>query len=1209
MRNSCRVAVVAALVLAAPLFAAPLLADTPAPARQPMEYLGGAHKNISCAFTPDGNAIVCGNDDGSIRLWDLATNTTVRVYKGATRATTGVAVSPDGKLLAGAAFDNRLRIWDLASGELLHAFDLGHEVMHVQFSPDGSRLLACGFWDLVKLIDIPSFKPIDNWPGFKAGAYAIGFSRDGKMIATAGEDDAMYLWNAATLKQLFKLQDGDVKAYALDFTPDGKRLVTGHTDGQVRVWDTATGKLLTRYSLARVPIQIIRCNTNATYAATPDKTAQTIVYDLMTGKPAKPFSAFPAPAEVRDVAFSPDGQWIALAAGTVKNFKFASPMAHFQMNGEAPDPVTPAPGGNRTIAAPSGRLTIVKATYGAGDKQLDVTDQLAKRVANGKLAVLAGNGIFGQDPAPNQTKELVVVYQADGKLDIAHFAENSQAVLPPGDTRAVAGAARPASPAPRSAAANPSQAPAHSLKILTALWGVPGKQTDVSSILTAKIKDGRIETWAINDTFATREGDDHQKLLDVTYQADGETYSARFGGETYMLIAAPDPEDLAKLEALRKTQPRGLLIVRAEYGHPSDQDRFRDVTQSVRAAATSTSLTVPVGGAAFARAFTSNFSLRVFYDEGAGKGLQLYAAGDNETLQIGPDVTAFVKGKRDQGSLVPIARAVDQGRAKYGENLFILNALWGAGPNHEDVTDKLQSRVLNNHLAVNVDTNLLGDPAGGSVKTLTVLYYDGANVKTATARENAKLSLEPSLPAAIATLAPLPEYLVEGRPLAHNFVAPGVYKLVKAPPGVTLSPDGHLSWTPTSSELGAQTISFTLTAAGKTYTEVPAPIVLDKNTAALAGGDPAKLSALMHLDLAGDKFQYTPGLHNADALLLEQNHLTVTGPDGTSVLRKLQLQHPYARIAERRDYFVAIRLDPMMMDLLDKNTGAVIKTIKLQYRALRDFVLLPNEPISLVSVPYAESIPSDRIMIVNESTGDVHEPKDFIGTYLWVDPSGKTLLAGLKDIYATGSDFYVNPDWSIIETPTYGDIDMLLAYDISGAKPVLSSHLTTAGANGTGIRVSPDGKRISYLSFTGFPLYSKNLAAWDPLDFEKKPVIYELKDKTNGAPPNALAFHPVLPLAAVPGQDSILLFGRDSGDEDTTHLPPTAAFAGMTFHDVYFSPDGFNVIAYAEKSGKLFLQKIPLTLTDAERAQIKRGLPPVNAAPPPLRVQPNQFGM
>jgi hypothetical protein len=865
----------------------------------------------------------------------------------------------------------------------------------------------------------------------------------------------------------------------------------------------------------------------------------------------------------------------------------------------------------------SNNLAIIKASYGLGERQIDVTDEVVKHVANGKLSMVVGLKAFGTDPAFGEHKDTVIVYQLNGKIELARFADGATAVLPPPGAKAgqpAAASATPRSSAVRSASAAQVTPPPNqpALKILTAVWGVPGKQADVAAILTRQIKEGRIETWATNDTFSTREGDDHQKVLDVTYEADGKTYTAKFGGETYMLIAAPAPADVARLEELRKAQPQGLVIVRAEYGHPSDQDRFRDVTDTVRAAATGTSLTVPVGGAAFARAYTSNFSLRVFYDEGTGKGLQVYATGDNETLQIGPDITAFVTGKRQQGKLIPIARALDEGRAKYGENLFILNALWGAGPIHEEVTDKLQERVLNNHLSVDVNTGLLGDPAGGSVKTLTVLYYDGANVKVATAQENTKLSLKPSLPKSIATLSPLPEYVVEGRPLAHNFVAPGQYKLVKAPAGVTLSADGHLSWTPTAAQLGAQTISFTITAEGKTYNEVPAPIVLDRATAALAGDDATKLSALMHLDLAGDKFQYVAGLNNAGALLLEQNHLTVTGADGTSVVRKLQLQHPYVRIAERPTYFVAIRLDPMMMDLLDKNTGAVIKTIKLQYRALRDFVLLPNQQISLVSVPYADSIPSDRIMIVDEATGDVHEPKDFIGTYLWVDRSGKTLLTGLHDIYETGSDFHVNPDWSVIETPTYGDIDMLLDYDISGGKPVLRSHLTTAGANGTGIRVSPDGKRISYLSFTGFPLYSKNLAAWDPLDFDKKPVIYELKEKTHGAPPNALAFHPVLPLVAVPGQDSILLFGRDSGDEDTMHLPPTSVLAGMTFHDVYFSPDGLNVIAYAEKSGKIFLQKIPLTLSDPERAQIKRGLPPVDMATPahtnPPHVQPNQFG-
>jgi HEAT repeat protein len=79
------------------------------------------------------------------------------------------------------------------------------------------------------------------------------------------------------------------------------------------------------------------------------------------------------------------------------------------------------------------KLEIVKAEYGAGSTQRDVTEVLRKQV--GDLPVLtlpAGtyNTSFGGDPVPGSPKQLKIQYRLNGKAGEAIFAENEVIVLP-----------------------------------------------------------------------------------------------------------------------------------------------------------------------------------------------------------------------------------------------------------------------------------------------------------------------------------------------------------------------------------------------------------------------------------------------------------------------------------------------------------------------------------------------------------------------------------------------------------------------------------------------------------------------------------------------------------------------------------------------------------------------------------------------------------
>lgn len=79
------------------------------------------------------------------------------------------------------------------------------------------------------------------------------------------------------------------------------------------------------------------------------------------------------------------------------------------------------------------KIEILKATYGAGDKQKDVTAIVAKRAGSLPLIVLPSssyNSAFGGDPASGVVKQLKIQYRMDGKPGEATFKENDTILLP-----------------------------------------------------------------------------------------------------------------------------------------------------------------------------------------------------------------------------------------------------------------------------------------------------------------------------------------------------------------------------------------------------------------------------------------------------------------------------------------------------------------------------------------------------------------------------------------------------------------------------------------------------------------------------------------------------------------------------------------------------------------------------------------------------------
>jgi WD40 repeat protein len=192
------------------------------------------------ALSSDGRTLVsAGRDDGTIRVWDLATGRSDRPVLEESAST--IALSPDGRTVAAASDTGAVVLWDARRHLRIRGLtgNVGR-VEAVAFSPDGRTLASSGSDRTVALFDVPRELPI----GHRSFVNTLAFSPDGRTLATAGEDRDVVLWDVPTRTPRAVLRGHRGEVTGVAFSPDGQTLASAALDGPVILWDVHAGKRL-----------------------------------------------------------------------------------------------------------------------------------------------------------------------------------------------------------------------------------------------------------------------------------------------------------------------------------------------------------------------------------------------------------------------------------------------------------------------------------------------------------------------------------------------------------------------------------------------------------------------------------------------------------------------------------------------------------------------------------------------------------------------------------------------------------------------------------------------------------------------------------------------------------------------------------------------------------------------------------------------------
>jgi WD40 repeat protein len=194
-------------------------------------------------FSADGQRLVTASSDRTSRVWNLATGQSV-VLAGHTDGVAAAAFSPDGGTVATASTDKTVRLWNASSGAQIGAPLTGHTgwVVDVAFSTDGRTLASASYDHSVRLWNVSGRTPIGGpLSGHTDKVYQVAFSPDGATVASAGQDKTLRLWSLVSHTQIGQPLRGHTQWIStVAFSPDGATVGTSSFDGTARLWDVAS---------------------------------------------------------------------------------------------------------------------------------------------------------------------------------------------------------------------------------------------------------------------------------------------------------------------------------------------------------------------------------------------------------------------------------------------------------------------------------------------------------------------------------------------------------------------------------------------------------------------------------------------------------------------------------------------------------------------------------------------------------------------------------------------------------------------------------------------------------------------------------------------------------------------------------------------------------------------------------------------------------
>jgi WD40 repeat protein len=286
------------------------------------------------AFSPDGNHLACGSRESVARICSKRQQSFLESFlsaggaewavtnalKGHSHYVDALAYSPDGRFLLTGSSDRTSKIWSASASRDITELHVPWNATWpyawaLKFTPDNHSIAAATAEDpYIRIWDLHTGAETMRLGPHPTYARSLDVSPDGKLLIAAA--DGARLWNLSTGECSLLVDQSPPLVEGVAFSPDGKSIAAAR-GSNAELWDVASKQLIRRIALPDGLLFRIRFSPDGKcLAATTPPTrlpCKLFVWDL--GNPANPLFTKSIGDRIDQLAFSPDGQRIAVTSG------------------------------------------------------------------------------------------------------------------------------------------------------------------------------------------------------------------------------------------------------------------------------------------------------------------------------------------------------------------------------------------------------------------------------------------------------------------------------------------------------------------------------------------------------------------------------------------------------------------------------------------------------------------------------------------------------------------------------------------------------------------------------------------------------------------------------------------------------------------------------------------------------------------------------
>ncbi|MBP1817758.1 TIR domain-containing protein [Mycobacterium sp. OAE908] len=336
---------------------------------------------MDVTYSTDGQRLVSGGADHTVRVWDAHTGAPVGPPMMQTNAVTNAALSDDGKDVAFASADS-VRVWNALTGQPVDPPMLQNSAVTSLDLSDNGQLVAAGSPDGTTRIwnaatAVPLAAPM---AGQLSPVTTVDFSDDGQRVAVGDANGTLRVWNTGTGQPITPPMTGHTGAVTTAaFSPDGQRVVSGGADHTVRLWNADTGQPIgVPMTGHQNTVTSVVFNPDGGRIASGSFDGTLRIWDASTQQPvAQPMTGHVG--SINAVSFSPDGHRL-LTGGADETLRVWDADV-------GPQPTVPANSAVTSVTVSTDRHRIVS---GNGDGTVRLWDadnrSLLAQLTNGRHA-------------------------------------------------------------------------------------------------------------------------------------------------------------------------------------------------------------------------------------------------------------------------------------------------------------------------------------------------------------------------------------------------------------------------------------------------------------------------------------------------------------------------------------------------------------------------------------------------------------------------------------------------------------------------------------------------------------------------------------------------------------------------------------------------------------------------------------------------------